>query len=189
MTDFQRYRERTYDIQDGFERHIWGEQEYLDDAGSMIKVNGTGTEDQEAAVLNIGGVSFNLPKNTNTEVLLLSGGSDTNLKFAILTIPRDKQRKWAEGTGGVQHPTDASFALEFNGKRAHITQAKFAVGDGELEVSGGQIYIRGDLNVSGSINVGGTSKVGGDSHVSGTLHSSHGDSHPTSPGDVPGFES
>jgi hypothetical protein len=132
---FQRFRERSRDMQDGTERHVFGEQQYVEGAGSIVKVKGTDTEDEEATVLNIGGVSFNLPKDSDTEVMLLSSSSDTTLKMAILTIPRDKQRRWGEGAGGVQHPTDGDFALEFNEKRAHVTQPKFAVGGkGEFEL-------------------------------------------------------
>lgn len=150
MTDFQQYQERTRDIQDGTERHVYGKQEYIDGAGSVIKVRGTGTIDEEAVVLNIGGVSFNLPENSNTEVILLAGGSDTQQKMAILTIGRDNQRQWAEGTGGVQHPTDADFALEFNGTRAHVTKAKFAVGEnGTFEIDDGNVYIRGNVDIDG----------------------------------------
>jgi hypothetical protein len=152
MSSFMAYRERSRDIQDGVERHVWSEQKYEDSAGSIIKVKGTDSQDEEAAVLNIGGVSFNLPKDSNTEVVLLSSSSDTNLKLAVLTIPKDKQRRWKEGTGGVQHPTDSEFALEFNGTRAHITQAKFAAGDkGQFEVKGDTIYIRGKLVVEGEV--------------------------------------
>lgn len=139
---FQRYRERSRDVQDGMERHVWGEQEYIA-AGSIIKVRGTDTNDEEAAVLNIAGVSFNLPKNSNTEVMLLSSSSDTNLKLAVLTIPRDKQRRWKEGDGGIQHPTDPEFALDFSDKIAHLTKNKFGVGEkGEFEVRGDTIYLR-----------------------------------------------
>src|SRR4029077_5635932 len=125
LMTFLNYRERSKDVQDGIERHVWGAQEDVQGAGSVVKVRGTDTDDEEAAVLNIGGVSFNLPKDSDTEVMLLSSSSDTNLKLAVLTIPRDKQRRWAEGSGGVQHPTDPEFALEFNDKIAHITKNKF----------------------------------------------------------------
>lgn len=139
---FQRTRERSRDLQDEVERHVWGEQKYIS-VGSIIRVRGTDTEDKEAVVLNIGGVSFNLPKDSNTEVFLDSSSSDTTLKMAILTIPRDKQRAWMENTGGIQHPTDAEFCLEFNGTRAQITKAKFAVGEtGEFEVKGEEVYAR-----------------------------------------------
>jgi hypothetical protein len=143
MTSFTRFRERSRDVQDGTERHVWGKQEYIKNAGSIIKVRGTDTEDQEAGVLNIGGVSFNVKEKFNTEVMLLSSSSDTTLKMAILTIPKDKQRRWEEGHGGVQHPTDDTFALDFGDNLAHLTKNKFAVGEkGEFEVKGDKLYIR-----------------------------------------------
>ena len=55
---------------------------------------GTGAWSQEAGVLNIGGVSFNVKEKFNTEVMLLASSSDTTLKMAILTIPQIKQRRW-----------------------------------------------------------------------------------------------
>ena len=137
---FQRFRERSRDVQDGIERHVWGEQEYTGQ-GSVIKVNGTDTKDEEAPVLN-NGSSFNLKKDHNSEVMLLSSGSDTTLKMAVLTIPRDKQRRWRENTGGVQHPTDDEFALEFD-EDAHITKNRFVVGQkGEFQVKEDQGYFR-----------------------------------------------
>ena len=140
---FTRFRERSRDVQDGTERHVWGEQEYLKSAGSIIKVKGTDSEDQEASVLNIGGVSFNLKKDSDSEVFLLASSSDTTLKVAMMTIPKDKQRRWMEGAGGVQHPTDPEFALDFSDKLAHITKNLFAVGEkGEFEVKGEEMYIR-----------------------------------------------
>jgi hypothetical protein len=144
MTSVQRYAERTRDIQDGFERHVWGEQTFVKDAGSVIKVRGTGTVDEEAVVMN-NGVGMHLPKNSNTEVFLLASSSDTNLKMAHLTIPRDKQRNWKEGSNGLQHWNDKDFAFEFNAKRAHITKDKFAIGmEGVIEVIDGKVYIRAD---------------------------------------------
>jgi hypothetical protein len=143
MTSFTRFRERSRDMNDGTERHVWGKQEYIKNAGSIIKVRGTDTEDQEAAVLNIGGVSFNVKEKFNTEVMLLASSSDTTLKMALLTIPKDKQRRWMEGHGGVQHPTDDTFALDFSDSLAHLTKNKFAVGEkGEFEVKGDKVYIR-----------------------------------------------
>ena len=139
---FTHFRERSRDVQDGLERHVWGEQKY-NGKGSHIKVRGTDTNDEEAAVLNVAGVSFNLKKDSNTEVFLLSSSSDTNLKVAILTIPRDKQRRWPEGEGGVQHPTDDEFSLHFSDKLAHLTKNKFAVGEkGEFEIKGDQGVFR-----------------------------------------------
>ena len=145
MTTFQKYRERTRDIQDGTERHVWGKLDYVKNAGSIIKVRGTDTEDQEAAVLNVGGVSFKVKEKFNTEVMLLASSSDTTLKMALLTIPKDKQRRWMEGHGGVQHPTDDTFALDFSDDLAHITKNKFAVGEkGEFEVKESNGYLRLD---------------------------------------------
>jgi len=155
MTSFNNFQERNRDMQDGTERHVFGEIEYLD-TGAIVKVRGNGTQDEEAVVVNLGlGQSFG--KNHNTEVLLLMSGSDSNLKFALITIPRDKQRKWDEGTGGVQHPTDPERALEFNKKRTWLTDGEYAVGDGGyLEVKGGKIYVRGDLYVEKNLLVGGS---------------------------------
>lgn len=154
MTSFATQSERTRDVQDGFERHVWGAQEHIPGKGSVIKVRGTGSGDEEAPVMN-GGTSFNLPKDSNSEVFLMAGGSDTNMKFAFLTIPFDKQRPWKEGTGGVQHPTDPDFALEFNAKRAHVTKGEFAVGDGLFEVKGGKVYLRADVVISGKLTANG----------------------------------
>lgn len=145
MTSFTRFRERSRDMNDGIERHVWGKQQYIKNAGSIIKVRGTDTEDKEAAVLNIAGVSFNVKEKFNTEVMLLSSSSDTTLKMALLTIPKDKQRKWEEGHGGVQHPTDNTWALDFSDKLAHITKVPFATGkDGQLEVKDKEGYLRLD---------------------------------------------
>jgi hypothetical protein len=136
------YRPRSSDIQDGTERHVWGELTY-EDAGAIIKVKGTDTEDQEAAVLNISGVGFKLKKDSDSEVFLLASSSDTMLKQAVLTIPKDKQRRWPEGEGGIQHPTDADFSLHFSDKLAHLTKNKFAVGEkGEFEIKGSQGVFR-----------------------------------------------
>lgn len=141
-SSFLQYRERSRDVQDGTERHVWGKQEYVEKGGSIIKVRGTDTEDQEAMVL-VNGVSFNVKEKFNTEVFLLASSSDTTLKMALLTIPKDKQRRWMEGSGGVQHPTDGAFALDFSDKLAHLTKNKFAVGEkGEFEVKGENGYFR-----------------------------------------------
>ena len=75
--------------------------------------------------------------------------------MALLTIPKDKQRRWEEGHGGVQHPTDDTFALDFSDSLAHLTQNKFAVGEkGELEVKGDKVYLRvSELIVTGKMYV------------------------------------
>lgn len=145
MTSFTRFRESRRDMNDGLERHVWGKQDYWKGAGSTIKVRGTDSGDEEAAVLNLSGVGFNVKKDFNTEVLLLSSSSDTTLKMALLTIPKDKQRRWEEGHGGVQHPTDDEFALDFSDDIAHLTKEKFGVGaKGQFEVKGNEVYMRAD---------------------------------------------
>lgn len=155
MTTFNQFIDRDRDHQDGIERHVWGEQTWIDGAGSVVRVRGTGTEDQEAVVINTG-VGMHVPKDTNTEVFLLSSGSDTTLKHAFLSIPRDKQRQWKEGTSGIQAWNDPARALEFNDKRAYLDDENVATRSGVFEVIGNTVYIRGDLMVSGNVGSGGT---------------------------------
>jgi len=147
MTSFTNYRESHRDQQDHIERHVWSEQKYVKGAGSIIKVRGTDTKDEETAVTVVGsGTSFNLKKDHNAEVFELSGGADTTLKLAILTIPKDKQRKWKEEHGGVQNPLDNEWALDFGKEKAHVTKKEFAVGkDGEFEIDKSKnVYFRLD---------------------------------------------
>ena len=152
MTSTNRYWERTRDVQDGAERHLFVKQEFEDGSGHYVNVKGTGTKDDEAPVI-MSHVGFRLKDDTNAEVILLSGGSDTHMKFAMTMIPRDKQRKWAKGRGGVQHPTDGSFALEFQDGELHVTKGKFTVGEaGVLEVTDDKVYMRKDLYVEGEIH-------------------------------------
>jgi hypothetical protein len=139
---FVPFNARSNDVQDGVERHAWHELTY-EEQGSTIKVKGTDTQDEEATVLIIGGAGFKLKKDHDAEVFLLSSSSDTQLKVAVLTTPHDKQRRWPEGEGGVQHPTDDEFSLHFSDKLAHITKNKFAVGEkGEFEIKGDQGVFR-----------------------------------------------
>jgi hypothetical protein len=140
---YQPYRPARKDMSDcTAEKHCFVKQEYVKSAGSIVKVLGTDTEDEEACVVN-NGSSFNLKKDTDAEVFLLGAASDTQLKQAMLSIPKDKQRRWQEGDGGVQHPTDPEFALDFSDHIAHVTQNKFGVGkDGEFEVKGKEGYFR-----------------------------------------------
>jgi hypothetical protein len=149
------YRERNRDIQDGTERHIYKDVEYIDGAGSVVRVEGTGSEDQEAPVIATG-YGFTLKKGTDAEVILLSLGSDTDQKYALVQLPADKQRKWPEGRGGVQNPTDATHALEFRDGRLHLTKGSFTVGDGNtIDVRDGQIYMRGKVTIDGPLIVNG----------------------------------
>jgi hypothetical protein len=159
---------RNYDQQDGIERHVWGQQTYQEKGGAIIKVRGTDSVDEEAVVL-AGGFGFHLPENSNTEVILFSSGSDTTQKYAMPTIPRDKQRHWKEGTGGVQHPTDGKRAVEFNEKRTYVDDDNFATRSGVFEVIGNTLYIRGNLVVDGDISLNGALSAAGDVNVGGNL--------------------
>lgn len=162
MTTDRNFKDRNRDIQDAIERHIFERLEYVDGAGAVVKVNGTGTTDDEVPVLVVG-YGFNLPEGFNAEVLTMSDGSDMTGKFALMTLPRDKQRKWGESRGGVQNPIDPDKALEFNEKRAHIREKNAAIGDGGIfEVIGDTVYIRGNLNIDGDLNISGDLGVKGD---------------------------
>lgn len=155
MTTLHHFVDRDRDQQDGMlERHVWGSQTFVDGAGSVIKVRGTGTVDEEAVVLNQG-MGMHVPDDTNTEVFLLNSGSDSTLKHAILSIPRDKQRKWGEGNNGFQAWNDPARAVEFNAKRTYLDDANVATRDGVFEVVGDTVYIRGKLMVSGDVGAAG----------------------------------
>ena len=94
-----------------------------------------------AGVLNIGGVSFNVKEKFNTEVMLLASSSDTTLKMALLTIPKDKQRRWRRIiVDSASHRWCVAF--RFSDSLAHLTKNKFAV------KQDGRIQIRKDLLTS-----------------------------------------
>jgi phage baseplate assembly protein gpV len=154
MTSRVQYAERSRDIQDGFERHVLDKIAFDKKAGHSVTVKGTGTQDDDAPML-VGNVGFKLKNGTNAEVFLLSGGSDTNMKFALVTIPRDKQREWKEGRGGVQNPMDPTHALEFKDGNLHLTKGTFTVGNGTIEVTDGKINIRSDVTITGKLTVNG----------------------------------
>lgn len=187
MTTHKNFPGRNRDMQDANERHVFGKLKYLDKAGAVVTVNGTGTQDQEAIVLNSGyGMSFD--DDTNAEVILLSLGSDRSQKFAMLSIPRDKQRKWGAGKGGVQNPLDPEKALEFNGKRTWVTEKAFAVGQGLIEVIDGEVIIRGKLRVQDDIESGGKVQAGGDVSTAGSFIGPEPSGSGTKPPDIPGFQ-
>lgn len=171
MTTQTDFPTRNRDMQDGAELHVWGELSYVDKAGAIVKVNGTGTIDEEVPVLN-SGYSFNLEKDTDAEVLLISLGSDTNKKFALPTLPRDRQRQWKAKTGGVQNPLDGSKALEFNPKRSHMREDNVALGNKgtfEVDEASGDVIIRGNLIVQGDLKIGGSIQAGGSLDVKGSI--------------------
>lgn len=151
MSTKNRFADRNRDQNDGVERHIYSEMESVEGGGHVVKVKGTGTEDDECVVLNIGGVGMRFPKDTNAEVHVLSGGSDTNLKFAVICIPHDKEHKWKEGQNGLQKWDDPKKRVQFDKKRIHATDNFAARADGVLEVVDGRVYVRGDLYVQGQV--------------------------------------
>lgn len=161
MTTGKTFDERNRDMQDVNERMMFEKLTYTDKSGAHIAVKGSGTQDDEIPVINTG-FGFNLPEGTQAEVMVMADGSDVASKMALMTLPRDKQRKWAESTGGVQNPLDPEKAVELNTKRTHVTEDNFAVSmEGVLEVKDGAVYIRGDLHVEGDLYVGGKIVAGG----------------------------
>lgn len=121
--------------QDNVRRGVWGTRTDVDGAGSIMSVRRTGNTDLELPVINFG-FSFNLSDNSNAEVLTFNLGSDPNDMVAIPVIPREFQYQWAQGTGGVQHPTDPERRVEFNDTETWLRDGKFVLGtDREVEVT------------------------------------------------------
>lgn len=151
MTTLNTFQGRNRDQQDGFERMLWSAIEYVNGAGAVLKVRGTGTEDEEMPILNTG-YGMNFPQDYNTEVFAISLGSDVTQKYALPSIPRDQQRAWPESTGGVQSPVNKDKYIEFNNTRMHLVDGAYAFGtNGILEITGNDVYIRGNLTVSGIV--------------------------------------
>lgn len=152
MTDFTNFRDRNRDQQDGYERGMWGKVTHVEGAGSHMTVRGTGTLDEEVPVMNMG-YGFNLAQDSEAEVLMIAAGSDVDAKLAIPTLPRDKQHPWPEGTGGVQHPSDPSRRIEFNGDEIYLKDGTFVLGHSRaitITVSGDNVSMsfNGDLGIT-----------------------------------------
>lgn len=197
MTTANRFSDRNRDQQDGYERGLWGEIEYVEKSGAVLKVRGTGVEDgtldEEVPLINTG-YAFNVPKDYNTEVLLFSLGSDTNQKYAMTTLPRDKQRQWPENTGGIQHPTNAAKFVQLDDDSIWLHDGVFHLGndkDVKVTVSGGNatvevntlllkvptinidstnVNIKGDLDVVGNVTTTGELRNNGTSVGSDHVH-------------------
>jgi hypothetical protein len=163
------FADRNRDLQDFFERHVFSEVEYTD-TGAIIKVKGNGTED-EAVVINLG-TGFNLEKDSNAEVMLLASGSDTGLKLALMTIPRDKQVKWEPGTGGIQNPTDPEKRIQFDEDGVWVKestvflgpdkQVKISIDDGKLSIDfSGEVVINSSKLTHNDKNIGSDHQHGG----------------------------
>lgn len=181
MSSFNTFADRNRDAQDGIERHAFDEMEAVEGGGHIVKVKGTGTQDEEAFYLSVGGIGIRPKKGMDIEVHLLSAGSDTSLKFAIVAIPHDKEHKWKEGQNGLQKYDDPDRRIQWGENKIHLTDKGIALGpNGELELIGGKIYIRGDLIVGGQV------KATGDVHTGGLIrHNGMGAPAVSSP---PGFE-
>ena len=152
MTTMATGASRNRDLQDVAERHVFRAMEPVEGGGHIVHVNGTGTADDEAFYVNIGGVGIRPPKDANLEVHLLSAGSDSNLKFAIVAIPHDKEHKWKEGQGGIQKWDDPKRRIQWGDQRLHLTDKSIALGpNGEIELKDGKIYLRGAVEVSGQV--------------------------------------
>jgi hypothetical protein len=83
---------------------------------------------------------------------MMSLGSDVDAKVAIPTLPRDIQHQWAEGTGGVQSPTDPERRLEYNDNETWLKDGNYKLGNNkevEVTVDGGTVTI----NITGGANI------------------------------------
>jgi hypothetical protein len=149
MTTDKNFARRNRDMQDNMERHVFSRLEHTD-AGAIVSVKGTGgTEDIEMPVL-YGGYGFNLEDDTNAEVIAVEVNSDSGLKYAIMSLPRDKQHKWAKGHGGIQNPLDPERRIEFEKDGVWIKEGVAFLGDEKqvkVTVSGGTLSIEFDGTV------------------------------------------
>lgn len=182
MTDFTRYKSLSRDLQDSVERGQWGALEYVAGAGASFTVRGTGTTDFEVPLMNLG-YGFNLPDDSNAEMIMLSLGSDVNDKVVLATLPRDVQHQWGAGEGGVQHPTDPERRLEFNANETHLVDGTFVIGSnrevvitvdgtnvnittaGTATVNAGSAVVNADTTINGDLSVNGNFATQGGSHT------------------------
>lgn len=188
MTTTKTPDERNRDIQDHIERQVFQELTYTDKSGAHLSIRGSGTSDFEVPLMNTG-YGFNLEPGTQAEVLSLTDGSDVGNKLAVMTLPRDKQRKWEPGTGGIQNPLDPEKAVEFNEKRTHLTEDNAAIGSGGVfEVVGNKVIIRGDLYVENDLYVGGRIIAGGNISTAQNFIGPEPSGSGSPPPAIPGFD-
>lgn len=177
MTTTKTYDERNRDIQDGFERHVFKDIEYTE-TGAIVSVQGSGTMDEEVPVINTG-YGFTPEADTELEVFLHGDGSDASNKFAAMSLPRNKQRKWPKGAGGVQHPFNADKFVQFDDDSIWLKDGKFTLGNnreltitvanGTVTIStGNEVDIRCPKLMHNGVNIG-------DSHVHPQQADSDGD--------------
>jgi hypothetical protein len=114
------------DGQDHIERHVYN-QLTITDTGAMVQVDGNGTGDVGVPVI-FAGQLHNMPKGTNAEVYVLGNGSDTDMKLAIVSGPRDKHYKSNVGESWGQNPLDPTMRVGYtpNGTRLSADNATIA---------------------------------------------------------------
>lgn len=178
MTTTKTYDERNRDIQDGLERHVFKSIERTD-TGAFVSVQGSGTMDEEVPVINTG-YGFTPKADTELEVFLAGDGSDANNKFATMTLPRDRQTKWPEGAGGVQHPFNPDKFVQFDDDSIWLKDGKFTLGNNQeltVTISNGTVTLSTGNEVNfecpklmhNGVNIG-------DTHVHSQGNDSDGDS-------------
>jgi hypothetical protein len=113
-----------------------------------VSVSGNGTQDIDVPVLFLGQL-HNMPQDTNAEVHLIGNGSDTDLKYAFVTGPRDKHYKSNPGESWGQNPLDPDSRVGYtpNGVRLAAnasgqTIAEWSMGMIEIDVKNKCVYFR-----------------------------------------------
>jgi hypothetical protein len=158
MTSFKNMGDAFRDGQDSTERHAFQEMKF-GPAGASVGVKGNGTEDDDCAVLAIGGTIMHLPKGTNAEVLLLSGGDDNNAKFAVILGPRDKQYQSQPGEAWTQDPMNPNRRVGFDADGVQLVSDGIfkAATTGKVRVASSGDTVA--LGTNGSIEVDKDGKV------------------------------
>jgi hypothetical protein len=132
------------DSQDHVERHVYSELE-VTATGAKVIVKGNGSQDLDIPVLFLGQL-HNMKKDTNAEVHLIGNGADTDLKYALVTGPRDKHYKSNPGESWGQDPVnpDARVGYTPNGVRlaGDKTIAEWSMGMIEIDVKNKMVYFR-----------------------------------------------
>lgn len=133
------------DNQDHIERHVYHELT-VTDTGAKVTVKGNSTQDVDVPVLFLGQL-HNLKSDTNAEVHLIGNGADTDLKYALVTGPRDKHYKSKPGESWGQDPVDPDARVGYtpNGVRHAAkdkTIAEWSKGMFECDVKNGKFYFR-----------------------------------------------
>lgn len=135
------------DSQDHIERHVY-HQLTVTSTGAKVTVNGNGTQDIDVPVLFLGQL-HNMAQDTNAEVHLIGNGADTDLKYALVTGPRDKHYQSKVGESWGQNPTDPMSRVGYtpNGVRLAAnpggqTIAEWSMGMLEIDVQNKCVYFR-----------------------------------------------